>query len=292
MPVSRRGQMISFSIEKDPDMRFAKWKRIPVKANQTIAKIAAKYGNPEDAVTIKNKNRVRGGVNYVLLKKLPRHATKAQRKAFKKRRQYRTILVPGNFSDNVVFHVLAGDAPPSITSGYAKFNQVTRPERASLLAFDGYDAIEMKVPIRFESNSVGPGGTKEAKHEGDQNIENDCALLERMAGRGQFEGAAFGPPAIITVSTTGSDNKQNALIPAAYQVSPQNPKGHRWRVVGIDWDDGSALRNQYGNRIRQLATVTLWEHVDLRLKTRSAVKRARTRPKPAHKKKTAKKGKR
>jgi hypothetical protein len=291
MPVSRRGQLISFSIEKDPDQRFVKWKRIPVKANQTIAKIAAKYGNPEDAVTIKNKNGVRGGVNYVLFKKAPKHATKAQRKAWKKRKQYRTLLVPGNFSEAVVFHVLAGDAPPSITSGYAKFNQVPRPERASLLAFEGYDAIEMKVPIRFESNSVGPGGTKEARHDGDQNIENDCALLERMAGRGQFEGAAAGPPAIITVSTTDSDNKQNALIPAAYQVSPQNPKGHRWRVVGIDWDDGSALRNRYGNRIRQLATVTLWEHVDLRLKTRSAVKRARTRQKPAPRKPVSRKKK-
>jgi hypothetical protein len=287
MPATRRGQLISFSIEKDPDQRFEKWKRIPVRRGQTIARIAAKFGNPEDSEKIRKKNGVRG-INYVLFKKLPKHSTKQQREAFKKRKQFRTILVPGNFSESVVFHVLAGDTPPSITSGYAKFNQVTRPERASLLAFEGYDAVEMKVPIRFESSSVGPGGTKETMHDGDQNIEADCALLERMAGRGQFEGAAEGPPAIVTVSTTDSDNKQNALIPAAYQVSVQNPKGHRWRVVGIDWDDG-ALRNRYGNRIRQLATVTLWEHVDLKLKTRSAVKRARTRPKPPKRNRNQKK---
>jgi hypothetical protein len=56
------------------------------------------------------------------------------------------------------------------------------------------------------------------------------------------------------------------------------------------WDDG-ALRNRYGNRIRQLATVTLWEHVDLKLKTRSAVKRARTRPKPPKRNRNQKKKK-
>jgi hypothetical protein len=145
MPATRRGQLISFSIEKDPDQRFEKWKRIPVRRGQTIARIAAKFGNPEDSEKIRKKNGVRG-INYVLFKKLPKHSTKQQREAFKKRKQFRTILVPGNFSESVVFHVLAGDTPPSITSGYAKFNQVTRPERASLLAFEGYDAVEMKVP--------------------------------------------------------------------------------------------------------------------------------------------------
>jgi hypothetical protein len=95
-----------------------------------------------------------------------------------------------------------------------------------------------------------------------------------MAGRGQFSGAAVGPPAIITVSTTGNgDSDQNSLIPPAFQVSKQNPSGPRWRVADIDWDDGTMLRNKYGNRIRALAVVTLWEHSDLTVQTRSATKR-------------------
>jgi hypothetical protein len=61
-----------------------------------------------------------------------------------------------------------------------------------------------------------------------------------------------------------------------------NKAGPRWRIVGLDWDDG-ALRNKQGHRIRQLVTVTLWEHIELKLTTRSASQRAKTRKKPAKK---------
>jgi hypothetical protein len=155
VPQTRRGQLISFSVERDADQRFQKWIRLHVKHGQTIASIAAKFGNPEDALAIKKKNGVRG-VNYVLWRKLPPHSTKAQRKAFKKRKQYKTIWVPGNFRAAYVFHALAGDTPPIITTGYAKFTKIDRPERAGLVSFDGYDPIEMKVPIRFESDDTRP----------------------------------------------------------------------------------------------------------------------------------------
>jgi hypothetical protein len=281
VPQTRRGQLISFAVERDADQRFQKWIRLNVKHGQTIASIAAKFGNPEDALAIKKKNGVRG-VNYVLWRKLPPHSTKAQRKAFKKRKQYKTIWVPGNFRAAYVFHALAGDTPPIITTGYAKFTKIDRPERAGLVSFDGYDPIEMKVPIRFESDDTRRDGIKRGTHDNGQGIEKDCALLDRMAGRGQFAGAATGPPPIITVSTTGGTDKDVLpLIPLAYQVSTKNPLGPHWHVVDIEWDDSSALRNKYGNRIRQLATVTLWEHINLRLKSRSATTRQRTRHRPA-----------
>lgn len=286
MPQTRRGQLISFSVERDADQRFQKWIRLNVKHGQTIASIAAKYGNPEDAQTIRKKNNVRG-VNYVLYRKPPK--SKKARKKFK-RKQYRTIWVPGNFRAAYVFHALAGETPPIITTGYAKFTKIDRPERAGLVSFDGYDPIEMKVPIRFESDDTRRDGIKRGNHDNGQGIEKDCALLDRMAGRGQFHGAATGPPPIITVSTTGGTDKDVLpLIPLAYQVSTKNPLGPHWHVVDIEWDDSSALRNKFGNRIRQLATVTLWEHINLRLKSRSATTRQRTRHKPAHKPKTSKK---
>jgi hypothetical protein len=289
MPQERRGQQISFSIEKDPDQRFEKWIHITPKVGLTIADIAAKFGNPEDSQSIRKKNGVRS-VNYVLRTRKPKRkkgeasaAFKKRLEAWKKRKKFPTLLVPGNFKESLGFHVLAGDTPPKITRGYAKFEIKDRPERTGLIAFQGYDPIEMTVPIRFESVSVSDGGTKEARHGGSPvekatSIEEDCALLEQMAGRGQFTGAAVGPPAIITVSTTGNgDSDQNSLIPPAYQVSRQNPSGPRWRIADIDWDDSSMLRNRYGNRIRALAVVTLWEHSDLTVKTRSATKRAQIR---------------
>jgi hypothetical protein len=103
----------------------------------------------------------------------------------------------------------------------------------------------MEVPIQFENVR----GSREGL-----DIERDIALLERMAGRGNFEGAAIGPPPVVRVSTTNSKGEIVPLIPRGYQWSLQNPSAPLWRIAGIDWDtsvpDG-VLRNDAGNRIRQ-----------------------------------------
>jgi hypothetical protein len=257
-------QMISFTVEYDDDRRFEKWVKVTVPKNRTIQQIAARNANPEDAWRIAKKNKVRS-VNRILWKPL----TRKQRRAHKKRKQVRKLWVPGNFRQGNAFHVVAGDTAPKIVSGYAKFDVVDRPERAGLMQFQGYDPIEMEIPVRFEVK--GNGNPAE--------LEDDIKLLERMAGRGRFEGAAVGPPPIIGISVTGgADQHMIPLIPRNYQRTRQSPKAPLWRVVDIDWDDG-ALRNKYGNRYRQLAVITVRQHVEVKLAVRSVTKRARTRRK-------------
>jgi hypothetical protein len=134
MPQTARGQLISLSIEKDLDQRFEKWKTIQPKVGQTIAEIAAGFGNPEDADQIRLKNGVRG-VNYALRLKKPKKKSNETTKDFKarmakwrKRKSYDRIQVPGNFTEDSVLHVLGGAAAPTVTNGYAKFTTIDRPE--------------------------------------------------------------------------------------------------------------------------------------------------------------------
>jgi len=249
----RLGVMINFAIEKDEDQRFRSWIWIDVKKGQTVARIAADRGHPEDAQIIAKENGIRN-VNS----KFSGH------KKGKKR-----IKVPGELRASLQFNVFPGDSPPRITGGYAKISTIDRPERVGLSTFDGYDPITMEVPIRFEATTRSPTGEKEGA-----DIEDAIEKLERMAGRGQFEGAATGSNPIIRVTVPGKDPQHpTPLIPTAYQWTPDNPKAPLWRVADIDWDQ-NPIRNRAGNRIRQLATVTLIQYTRINLLSRSATGRA------------------
>jgi hypothetical protein len=258
MPRERRGQQISFSIEHDEDQSIPKWMWVDVRVGDTCAKIAARRGHPEEASAIRDKNDLRSA--RAVLRHKP------------KRKHDRTRLkVPGELRAANTLNVLAGDNPPTVTAGYAKLSIVDRPERTGITKFDGYDPITLDVPIRFEA--VDNNGV---------DVERDIALLERMAGRGNFEGASTGPPPVIRIAATGPSGEIVPLIPSNYQWAPQNKNGPLWRVAGIAWDEtaGSGVRrNAAGNRIRQLATVTLQQHTTLNLLSRSATTRAATRPK-------------
>jgi hypothetical protein len=245
MPRNRYGQLISFAIDQDDDQRFAHWITIKIKHGTTVQKVAGERGHPKDARAIADKNGIRS-----VRSKLSRH----------------TLKVPGNLIAAASFHVLAGDQPPRPVSGYAKFSVLDRSQRVGLTTFDGYDPFSLEVPIRFEAFVDGAG----------LDIERDIALLERMAGRGSFPGAAVGPPPIIRVSTTNAKGEVVPLIPANYQWSPRNPTGPLWRVAGIEWDE-DAKRNAAGNRVRQLAVVTLQQHTRICLLDRSVTARAKAR---------------
>jgi hypothetical protein len=250
-------QMITFSLERDDDLRFQKRIWINVRKNSTIAQIAARRGHPEDAQLIKRENKVRS-INYILWKPYPKSTPRKKRK----RKQYRKLKVPGEMKASFSFSVMAGEDPPKVTAGYAKFTTIDRPERVGLMSFDGYDPAELTIPIHFEAKTAAAA----------RDVEDDIDLLERMAGRGNFEGAAVGPPPIIRISTTDGEGNVVPLVPRNYQTSPQNKSAPLWRVVNIEWDDG-ALRGTGGNRRRQLATVTVRQHVKLQLATRSATAR-------------------
>jgi hypothetical protein len=277
MPSSGLGQLITFAIESDEDRRFESWRWVEVHHGDTVARIAARYGHPEDARAIADANGIRS-IQSVL------HAGRsgqswgglsagvewAQAHGLMKG-SIRRIKVPGELTSDASFSVLAGDRAPRIVGGYAKLSTVDRPDRVGLTKFDGYDPITMEVPIRFEA----PPGSREGV-----DIEDDIQLLEWMAGRGVGEGAGVGPPPVIRLSTTDASGRVVPLIPANYQFSKQNPSAPLWRIQNpIDWDD-EPLRNGGGNRIRQLATVTLYQHTVVKLATRSAAARHKAKKKP------------
>lgn len=237
MPRETRGQQISFGIESDPDKAFDHWVWVAVRKHETIRHLANRVSHPELARQIADRNGIRS-----LTARL-------------KRKQ---VLVPGVAAPGNGFHVLAGDEPPSITAGYAKFQIVNRPGRTGLVIFDGYDPIGMDVPIRFE----GPGRGVQ--------IEDDIALLEWMAGRQAV--SAAGEPPVVRVSTTLGDDVI-PLIPLGYQFHGKTG-GPLWYVAGIAWDAG-ALRDARGRRIRQTATVHLQQRTTARLLPRSVADRAK-----------------
>jgi hypothetical protein len=172
------------------------------------------------------------------------------------------IQVPGNAQAALTFSVLAGDKAPTVKDGYANYTTVNRPERVGLTQFTGYNPVQLVVPIRFEGVIGGAGA----------DIEGDISLLERMAGRG-IGADAVGAPPVVRVSVLSSLGVRVPLIPSNYQWSPSNTAAPVWRIETLDWDD-DPLRNRAGNRIRQLATVTLQQHVNPTLITRSAAQRA------------------
>lgn len=155
-----------------------------------------------------------------------------------------------------MFNVLCDDAAPTVTGGYAKITTLDRSERAGLSVFTGYDPSGMELAIRFESTD-----SRGSFHGADGSlIERDITLLEQMAGRGQIAGAAVGAPPLVRVTTTDVRGHTVPLIPLNYQRTSGNPNGPIWWIAGIDWDKNPA-RNFHGERIRQLATVTLLQYV-------------------------------
>jgi hypothetical protein len=253
MPVSKYGQLITFAIERDADLKLTKWRWVNTKRGDTVRKIATRLGHPELAREIADENLVRS-VDTIL------NSPPIPGTTLLWNRQVKKLKVPALADPSLSFSVLAGDVPPQITGGYAKLSIVDRPGRVGVTMFEGYDPVTMEVPVRFET----PRGSREGLQ-----IEKDIALLERMAGRGDFPGAAVGPPPIIRVSTTDADGNIVPLIPRNYQWSPQNKTAPTWRVAGIEWD-AEPRRNDAGNRIRQLAVVTLQQHTNVRLLARRA----------------------
>jgi hypothetical protein len=243
MPLAADGTpMISFAIERGGDARFEGTRTIRVRRGaRTIAKIAANRGHRELAVRIREMNNVRS--------------------VYKKLKVGRHLKIPDKLSSEFYFHVRAGDTAPTITQGYARIETINRSERAGLSVFAGFDPAVMSVPVRFEGvDTDRKGGFQQSDG---SKVENDIRELERMAGRGNFPGAARGPSAVIRVATTkgGNRSKPYPLIPLNYQWTPNNPHAPLWWISGIEWD-ADPIRNPYsGERVRQLAVIELTQYV-------------------------------
>jgi hypothetical protein len=197
---------------------------------------------------------------------------------------YRTILFFGqdffDSSNNTWFNVLAGDQPPTITGGYAKWQTIDLPLRRGQTVFQGYDPVIMEMSVRFiELDSSGSWLTDE---ESGKLVEGKIGRLEWMAG----ESYSSGPPPKVTLSTYDGSGVTNGLIPLWYQtetkVVPGYPGTGRlagvgnvgpWIITSLVWDK-APIRGDHGFRIRQDATVTAQLYTGV-----GAAKTGLTRPK-------------
>lgn len=257
MPANVYGQQITFASQLDPDQSYTRYVYVRAGKGDTVRKIASKRGHPELVGQILSLNKK---------VRLPNHHY--LRSASQVLKAGTLLRLPGTLKQQDFFSVLCGDERPIIKSGYAKYDTVDRPGRVGLNRFLGYDPIEMDIAVQFENYADDNGGP----------IESQIAQLERMAGRGNYGGAADGPPAVIRISVTDNNGNVVPLIPPNYQWSPKNPTAPLYRISGITWDAG-ALSDEQGRRIRQGATVTVKQYTPLTLVKRSATQRSRAKSK-------------
>jgi hypothetical protein len=156
------------------------------------------------------------------------------------------------------FTVLAGEGAAVPTEGWPKIQKVTRFQRASLTVPEGYDPYVLTVPVMFDAVAL-------AKNR--PNVEEDIETLEWMAGR-SAHGEPVGPPPQVAVYSTDSNGNMTSLVPKQFQTV--HGASQQWYLGPITFDTNPlkasrAVAQQRGitpgDRLRQLATVTLTEIV-------------------------------
>jgi hypothetical protein len=268
VPRDHIGQLITFASEIDPDATYARYIWVRAKHHDTIKAIASRRGHPEMASDILTLNKGRDVLPHP--KRKPHQKVASVPKltlATQTLRPGAAIRLPGNLQIGEVLHVHAGDSPPQVRAGYAKYDTVDVHGRIGINRFLGYDPIAIDIPIQFENYAANVGTT----------IEQNIQTLERFAGRGDYPGAAFGPPAVLRISVTDNQGNVVPLIPPNYQWSSKNQGAPLYRISTIAWDAG-ALRTRDGYRIRQSAMVTVTQYTPLRFVVRSVARRTLTIP--------------
>ncbi len=166
------------------------------------------------------------------------------------------IFVGELLGEIVELEVLAAEAAPTPSAGYAKWMHIPRPQRKALTILEGYEPFTLTVPVLFDAVRAGEG-----KQHAGEDVEDKIQWLEWMGGRGIKQTAGFqagvGKPPLIQVYSAGgaSSEREFPLIPAPFQT--QNIK---WFIDDITWDE-HPLRSAGGARIRQSAVVRLVEYV-------------------------------
>jgi hypothetical protein len=263
------GQKIAFSIVYDEDQKYTDYVVYKTKVNDTVKKICAARKVPRMADEVARLNKI-ANTNSVL--RHPRKKSARTHKWIKYPKDRKTIKLPGTMRQSERFeaHADFGGRAPRIEAGYAKIEPVDRPGRTGISHFTGFDPSRMSIPLTFDAWGA-------AADRGDprpNNIEDRMDLLERMAGRGDFHGAARGTPALIDISVFDNDKHHVWLIPKNYQWTSDNDDAPLWRIVDLDWDD-SPLRNTRGNRLRQNVVVTVEAYTTVTTVPRSVVKRTK-----------------
>ena len=257
MPHDSYGQLITFAAVYDPDLNAPKYVYVRAQKNDTIFRIAGRRGAPQlvpQILALNSDLKIRNGHKL-------RSATQVLKTGS-------LVRLPGTLAPGESFSVLCGAQRPKIMAGYAKYDTVERPGRVGINRFLGYDPIQLDIAVQWE------GFTEQARIE----IDQDILVLERMAGRGKYDGAAQGPPAVVQVSVTDNKHSVVPLVPFNYQWSSKNPTAPLYRISNITWED-NALSGPDGRRIRQSATISVKQYTPVTNIKRSATQRAKSKGK-------------
>lgn len=142
--------------------------------------------------------------------------------------------------------VLPGEQPADITDGYGGWEVVKRPRNLAFTRWEGSNPYQMSFGIILNGYP-------------NRLVTTEFLALERMA---RDPGGDAEPPVI--------------------QVVGPHPRGDQvpWVIESLDWDDGSIMRNSYGQLMRIAAVVTLRQYVSPDLIKLSAAKRRKKKAKP------------
>lgn len=73
--------------------------------------------------------------------------------------------------------VLIGDGGARITDGFGGWEIVPRPRKTGMTLWTGFQPITLEIPLIFH--------TKSREYDEGKELENDCATLAQLAGRGE-----------------------------------------------------------------------------------------------------------
>jgi hypothetical protein len=132
---------------------------------------------------------------------------------------------------------------PTLTTGGARWNVISRPQRTGLMVFDGYDPLGISIPVLFDNFVTG------------DTVQDDVDLLWLMWGRGPGAANASSNKASPVIGVTGD------LMPPITQASSTNPGPPNWVITQIDEDGSSAVFNSAQHLVRLAVVVTLQEYI-------------------------------
>lgn len=150
------------------------------------------------------------------------------------------------------FQVIAGSQPPTITGGYAQYEEYDRPLQRGLTIFKGYKPVTMTVSVIF-GQWVGTGWKTD--DDTGRAIRQQIAALEWMGGS-NFQA---GPSPVVYIFCQSTSGGQTDLIPAQYQSTSKSQ--FPWIITGLSW--GTTYRNPAGYRVWQEATITVENYLNL-----------------------------
>jgi hypothetical protein len=144
------------------------------------------------------------------------------------------FIVFASWDPHYEVECLLGDGAGNLTAGFGGWDKIKRDRRTSLTEWSGRDGMEIPIPVIFENWRSG------------ESIEPDIKQIEKMAGLGNQGG---GEPPLMTFNTGG-------VVAHDYHDAPK----HDWVITDVEF--GDCVKNNYGNRVRQIATITVSQYID------------------------------